>query len=219
MGADFPVDSVHLDIPVRGLLRRLDSRCRFTRSPIAAILATCFFWAILFVFGFVYQKLMDFKKVYPENVPEWSTITAEVIHFVLPRVADTDQLTSKLLVTDLLPPGATLRTNIEQNHEKVKWSESIAVTLAFIAILDGTFVLAVRDQGLLTCGERGFVSAPRSVALNTTAPMPFVSASQILFPKGVASHSPRVARSGYPGRGSWRCLPRRGCIKGRRTGY
>jgi ABC-type transport system involved in multi-copper enzyme maturation permease subunit len=110
-----------------------------TRSPIVAILMTCFAWAFLFGLGFAYQLVerQVSQRAETEISPSLKVLssTVKAIHFVLPRTRDLDVLTSRLLMGDLL-------TGNQIRHQKldptpISWGESLAVSGIFIAVMLG----------------------------------------------------------------------------------
>lgn len=108
-----------------------------TRSPIVAILATCLFWAVLFGEGFFYRFATATKDMKPRPMSDSVYVAEDVLHFVLPRVTDLDMLATYVLSKNLLAPGDADRRSTETAYGKVKWGESISVSVGFIAVLLG----------------------------------------------------------------------------------
>jgi len=106
-----------------------------TRSPIVSILTSCMLWALLFVVGYAYQYLEIMKKFDP--YPAWVHTTADTVHFVLPRYKDLDLLSTQLLSRDLLGQDSTERKMNEEIFSRIRWDESIIVTILFIAVMLG----------------------------------------------------------------------------------
>ncbi|MBV9122806.1 MAG: ABC transporter permease [Planctomycetes bacterium] len=136
-----------------------------TRSPIVAILVTCFAWAVLFGVGYGY-RFIDATRQIPSLEPEaasagpespeeksaqvqrseprreklfpnWVYVTADVVHFVLPRLKDLDALMTKLIVRDLLPPDSPERQEVDKYYASIKWGENLTVSGVFIGLLVG----------------------------------------------------------------------------------
>jgi ABC-type transport system involved in multi-copper enzyme maturation permease subunit len=118
-----------------------------TRSSIVAILATCGIWFFLFLVGVLHgigeSVAMDESK---RNVPAaerssdngfWTVMRA--MHFVLPRTSDLNDLGNDALARDFLPPTGMLGSMMREAMEfrQIKWTESITVSLVFIAIMLG----------------------------------------------------------------------------------
>jgi len=116
-----------------------------TRSVVVAILASCFLWALLFVFNLVYSFFEVMRPL--QEYPQWTYTTVDTIHFVLPRYKDFDVLSARVLARNLLPAdSADLRAK-DRTFASINWGESIAVTTAFIGILLGLacWRFAVKD--------------------------------------------------------------------------
>jgi ABC-type transport system involved in multi-copper enzyme maturation permease subunit len=111
-----------------------------TRTAIVSILVTCIVWFLLFVVGQAYgffnlvrkdEGLREFK----EQVPDWVYGLVDGLHFVLPRTSDLSVLNAHLV-------GSVL-TDHERRKQgffvlpDVNWTESVGVSLAFIAVMLG----------------------------------------------------------------------------------
>lgn len=114
-----------------------------TRSPIASILLTCALWFGLFIVGLTYQ-VFESRRVEEErrNVPaaerwsdNWFGSMVRAIHFVTPRTKDLDQLSSQLLIRDLLTANQIKAQKI--NQTRINWGESLTVSGVFIAVMLG----------------------------------------------------------------------------------
>jgi ABC-type transport system involved in multi-copper enzyme maturation permease subunit len=118
-----------------------------TRSAIVAILVTCAAWFVFFVVGLLYalnegNRMQEARRGVP---PERRTAdnaffqVMRVVHFVLPRTSDLNQLGNEALVYDFLPRQALLREAMrtQQEASPFNWTESISVSLAFIAVMLG----------------------------------------------------------------------------------
>jgi ABC-type transport system involved in multi-copper enzyme maturation permease subunit len=132
-----------------------------TRSPIVSILATVAAWFLIaLVAGYGYYfidltrvataeaqaaaddlkdvKVADDQKPPPPpklRLPEWLYVTADVVHFVTPRVKDLDTLSSKLIADDTLPSYSKERKAAEKRYASFSWTEAITVTTIYIVIL------------------------------------------------------------------------------------
>ncbi len=111
-----------------------------TRSPITAILLTCAVWFLLFIVGvgfdwFEARKKMEEKQQIPvaeRYGDNWLAKTVFAIHFVLPRTSDLDNLTTQLLLQDLLTNNQVQLAKI--NKSPISWGESLTVSGVFIAL-------------------------------------------------------------------------------------
>ncbi len=121
-----------------------------TRSSIAAILMTCFAWFLFsFVIGNAYQVIDATRKLpelaealneeqnaaMPRPFPDWVYTSADVIHFVTPRLKDLDALTNKLIVDDTVPEFSKERKMADKLFEGIHWTEALTVTTLYIAVL------------------------------------------------------------------------------------
>jgi ABC-type transport system involved in multi-copper enzyme maturation permease subunit len=131
-----------------------------TRSPIVAILAAVVTWAILFAVGTAYgildasrtppkkkevnpieaiqnPKAMEEAKPPSEKrfVPDWVYTTMDVVHYVLPRTADLNALTSRLIIKGVLLDDNPRLVELEKTP--FTWGESLTVSGAFIAVMLG----------------------------------------------------------------------------------
>ncbi len=121
-----------------------------TRSSIAAILVACLAW---FVFSFVLGNgytIIDATRKLPELVqqnadddrpppikpfPDWVYTSADVVHFVTPRLKDLDVLTNKLIVDDTMPPYSNERKAADKLFASFNWGEALTVTVIYIVVL------------------------------------------------------------------------------------
>jgi ABC-type transport system involved in multi-copper enzyme maturation permease subunit len=128
-----------------------------TRSPIVSILATVVVWAVLFGVGTAYYRLEIHKPKkainpaeamkdpkaleeakqasQPRFFPDWVYTTVDVVHFVLPRTGDLNDLTSRLIIK-----GVLLEDNprlVELEKTPFTWGESLTVSGIFIAVMMG----------------------------------------------------------------------------------
>jgi ABC-type transport system involved in multi-copper enzyme maturation permease subunit len=114
-----------------------------TRSPIVAILATCFAWFVFFVVGTTYNFIdQETHRNEARNVPaedHWTNNTfckvVRVIHFVTPRTSDLNRLGSINLAKDFLTE--TLVKDLRIDRTSITWGESISVSLVFIFVMLG----------------------------------------------------------------------------------
>jgi hypothetical protein len=133
-----------------------------TRSPVVAILMTCLLWFILFLTGWTYGFLEATRKPFTLDqpatpvagadgewpqaprgapgeklVPDWLYTTVDVVHFVLPRMKDTDFLLSKLVVSGIYPADAPQRREAEKAFASFRWTEALTVSGIFLAVMLG----------------------------------------------------------------------------------
>jgi ABC-type transport system involved in multi-copper enzyme maturation permease subunit len=106
-----------------------------TRSPIICILGSCLLLVLLFGVG----TLSAVLKPAPDSTepPGWVWTTSNALRLGLPRYKDLDQLGGQLIARDLMPRNNVERTQVEQEASQVRWSEAVAVTAGYIALLLG----------------------------------------------------------------------------------
>jgi ABC-type transport system involved in multi-copper enzyme maturation permease subunit len=124
-----------------------------TRSAIVAILMTCGAWFLFFVVGTIYQVFDGQEKTEEAlNTPaeqRWSHNTfgevVRAVHFILPRTSDLGVLRQQLLLGDFLTGSLSQGQNLAKSS--ITWSESLTVSLVFIALMLGlsSWRFAVRD--------------------------------------------------------------------------
>src|SRR5439155_8497092 len=111
-----------------------------TRSAIVSILVTCILWFAFWVVGQIYsfvtlvQKDDGFRQL-REDMPQWISNAANVGHFILPRTSDLNVLNVHLV-------GSVLTDNERRERgffvlPDVSWTESVTVSLVFIAVMLG----------------------------------------------------------------------------------
>ena len=118
-----------------------------TRSAIVAILVTLGAWFVFFLVGLLYavgegnRMAEEQAKIQPEHRTSNNAFfqVVRAVHFVLPRTSDLNQLGNQTLIADFVPHQATIREGLRAQLEKspFSWTESIIVSLAFIAIMLG----------------------------------------------------------------------------------
>ncbi len=134
-----------------------------TRSAVVCILMACMTWAILFVVGWGYRIIDATRKINEvvaiqqeamgddqiENnpkerrrpmekpLPEWVYTTADIVHFVLPRMKDFDVLITRVIDHDTLPENSPDRKAVDKLYESFNWWEAIAVSGLHIALYLG----------------------------------------------------------------------------------
>lgn len=123
-----------------------------TRSAIVAILMSCLAWFLFsLVLGNGYRvidatrKLPEIAEVVqeekgpvpPRPFPDWVYTSADVVHFVTPRLKDLDTLTNKLIVDDTLPEFSEDRRLADKLYAGFRWGEALAVTALYIVALLG----------------------------------------------------------------------------------
>lgn len=132
-----------------------------TRSAIVSILMSCLAWFVFsFVIGTGYTTIDATRKMpelfsgrkdagkddekkkkdadaeqMPRPLPEWVYTSADVVHFVTPRLRDLDALTTKLIVEDTLPDHSKQRRDASKLLADFNWGEALGVTLLYIAVL------------------------------------------------------------------------------------
>jgi ABC-type transport system involved in multi-copper enzyme maturation permease subunit len=114
-----------------------------TRSSIAALLLTVFVWFVMWITGFLYgyvegTRQQEERRHGPEAAAQSQGVfskTVRVIHFVMPRAKDLDQLTSQLLVRDLLTANQVKAQKIDSTP--ISWGESLTVSGLYIAVALG----------------------------------------------------------------------------------
>jgi ABC-type transport system involved in multi-copper enzyme maturation permease subunit len=130
-----------------------------TRSPIVAIMATVVVWGFLMAFGWAYgildatrkppkqevnpieaikdPKALEEAKPTAERrlVPDWVYTTVDVVHYVLPRTGDLNELTSRLIIKGVLLDDNPRLLELEKT--KFTWGESLTVSGIFIAVTLG----------------------------------------------------------------------------------
>jgi hypothetical protein len=83
-----------------------------TRSPIVAILMSCFAWLLLFGIGWGYRwvdsirpeklaKMPEEIREFQPKLPSWVFPTVDAIHLLTPHYKDLDVLVTKLIGRDL----------------------------------------------------------------------------------------------------------------------
>src|SRR5262249_52818985 len=113
-----------------------------TRSAVTAILVTIGAWFVLFLVGTLNQVFDNNKRVEEaKNLPtperRWENNAfakvVGVIHTVLPRTSDLNQLSTLLILTDFMTGSWTEARKLDP--QKVEWGESVLVSGLFIALL------------------------------------------------------------------------------------
>jgi ABC-type transport system involved in multi-copper enzyme maturation permease subunit len=133
-----------------------------TRSPIVAILMTCLAWLILFVVGLTFVFVNTARLAQdpafqaemrgtageapatggesdepPQLLPGWAYTTADVVHFVLPRMRDLDLLANHLAQRNQAQADTPEARLGEKMLEAFRWPEAVGITLAWIGIMLG----------------------------------------------------------------------------------
>lgn len=113
-----------------------------TQNPVGAILLTCGAYVVLFVVGVLYefverervQSASQAKQRQEELGEEGGFAkTVRVVHAILPRTRDLTILNSQLLRRELFSANQMAGQEIEPT--RVSWSETILVSLIFIAVM------------------------------------------------------------------------------------
>jgi ABC-type transport system involved in multi-copper enzyme maturation permease subunit len=132
-----------------------------TRSPIVAILMTCLIWLVLFVVGWTFVFVNTTRVVTdpnfqaeareaagepqpagdddqpPQLLPGWAYTTADVVHFVLPRMKDLDLLADRLVQPNQGQANSSERRLADKLFEVFRWPEALGITLAWIGLMLG----------------------------------------------------------------------------------
>jgi ABC-type transport system involved in multi-copper enzyme maturation permease subunit len=125
-----------------------------TRSSIVAILLACLAWFVFaLVIGQAYGVIDSIRKgiIGPRGqvviedegheapptarLPEWVYTTADIVHWVTPRLKDLDNLTNKLILDDTLPEFSSDRRLADRLFATFRWSEALSVTTIYIVVL------------------------------------------------------------------------------------
>ncbi len=106
-----------------------------TQSPIICILACCLTWLVLWSVGTFYSVVEFYRP--SKELPNWVNTSADVLHFITPRYKDLDNLTSKLVIRDLVNEESPDRKLIDKSFSETKWAQSLGFTTAFIAVMLG----------------------------------------------------------------------------------
>mgnify|MGYP001007260392 CR=1 FL=1 len=114
-----------------------------TRSVIASILITCGAWFLFFIVGALHgvyeqQRMVETIDNVPEEkrsstAPFWSVV--RVLHFVLPRPNDVENLGTQALMAHFIPSRPELARVRELSS--ITWGESLAVSCGFIVVMLG----------------------------------------------------------------------------------
>lgn len=104
----------------------------WTRSPIASLLVTLAFNALLWLVSWGYNQVDKVRNgPLKEFVPSWLTTTADIVHGVLPRTGDMDTITTKL-IADVMTEND--RKKWDSNMLTYPdWGTSIGMSLVWIA--------------------------------------------------------------------------------------
>jgi hypothetical protein len=109
-----------------------------TRSPVVSILITCLVWLLLYGVGWAhgyFHQEGDREASQAAAAGPAVVATVDVLHAVLPRTKDLDELTSDLLGSDLL---VVLREEpVRPAATAPRWGESLIVSVLFIAVMVG----------------------------------------------------------------------------------
>jgi ABC-type transport system involved in multi-copper enzyme maturation permease subunit len=111
-----------------------------TRNAIVAILITVGFWFVMYLVGVIYvgadafRKQKEAKDIVQEY--KWAFTTADVLHAVIPRTKDLDNLTTRLIIDDTLSVAEKREFQVDLITFP-PWGEVIGVSGAWIAILLG----------------------------------------------------------------------------------
>jgi ABC-type transport system involved in multi-copper enzyme maturation permease subunit len=106
-----------------------------TRSPIVAILASCFAWVVLWAAGTFYMFAEATREF--ELMPSWAYTIADTTHAVLPRYKDLDALNTQLIGRDLLGPNSPERKVMDKLFNSISWGVTLGFTTGYIALFVG----------------------------------------------------------------------------------
>jgi ABC-type transport system involved in multi-copper enzyme maturation permease subunit len=107
-----------------------------TRNAIVAILVTMAFWAVMFVVGFVHNKLEPYRDDKTLEIPKTVYTVSDTVNAALPRTTDLDNLMNKLVVDDTLGV-AEKRQMKKDKFTYPPWGEVVGVSGAYIVIMLG----------------------------------------------------------------------------------
>jgi ABC-type transport system involved in multi-copper enzyme maturation permease subunit len=111
-----------------------------TRNALVSIIATVVFWFGPWVVGQIHTGLDMFRNSNDgslgERIPAWVFKTADAVNAATPRTKDLDNLTSKLISSDLLTEQ-DMRAARAHLITYPAWGEVIGVSAAYIAVLLG----------------------------------------------------------------------------------
>jgi ABC-type transport system involved in multi-copper enzyme maturation permease subunit len=109
-----------------------------TRSPIVAILVTCFAWFFVWLVGQIHLGFEVIRKqpVARGEIPNWAYVTVDTAHFLLPRSNDLKLLTTRLLCNEVLTEGEIRQAHLDLTTS-ITWGESLTVSVVFIAVMLG----------------------------------------------------------------------------------
>lgn len=107
-----------------------------TRSAIVAILVTMGFWAVMFLVGFIHNKLEPFRNDRGLGISKTVFTVSDTLNAVLPRTTDLDNLMNKLVVDDTLGP-AEKRQMKKDKFTYPPWAEVLAVSGIYIGVMLG----------------------------------------------------------------------------------
>jgi ABC-type transport system involved in multi-copper enzyme maturation permease subunit len=143
-----------------------------TRSPIVSILMSCLAWFILFLVGWAFVVVNTSRVIQdpafqaearavagepqaaageadepPQIFPGWVYTTADVVHFVLPRMKDLDLLADRMLQQNQAQANSQEQRLAEKLFEAFRWSEAVGITLGWIGLFLGlaSWRFATRD--------------------------------------------------------------------------
>jgi ABC-type transport system involved in multi-copper enzyme maturation permease subunit len=112
-----------------------------TRSPIVSILGCMMLWALLFGVGWAFYIVNGLQSPTGDKedgiLPQWVVTSVQVVHAVLPRYSDLDQLGEKMLYTSLLDPSEAELKKLDTTYKSYFWDEAFYVTLAWIVVMLG----------------------------------------------------------------------------------
>src|SRR5205823_14515466 len=102
------------------------------------IFVTFVLWFGFWIVGKTYQTFAQLKKIpdIKKNLPDWSFTTVNAIHFITPRTADLDVLSTQLISRANLPDGEIKQSKLDL-VDSVSWGGSLAVSGVFVALMLG----------------------------------------------------------------------------------
>jgi ABC-type transport system involved in multi-copper enzyme maturation permease subunit len=107
-----------------------------TRSAIVAILVTMGFWAVMFLVGFIHNKLEPLRNDRGLEISKTVFTVSDTLNAVLPRTTDLDNLMNKFVVDDTLGP-AEKRQMKKDKFTYPPWVEVLSVSGIYIAVMLG----------------------------------------------------------------------------------
>ncbi len=91
--------------------------------------------ALLWIISVALAIMKPFHEF--KSIPEWAYNSTDMARRVLPRYKDFDTINAELIAEDLLPTDSPDRKVIQSRFDEIHWTESLAVTVGYIALMLG----------------------------------------------------------------------------------